>query len=596
MSDFTPYANPYTNGEAYANYQLVCQKVEYRKQTRDDHWKQVLDYLWGDHNIRSTTMASENDFVYNLIRKDHRLVVSMLARDRPNIMIRALTPRVMDQAEALTTIVNHVYEANDAVALNTEVVAYGAPLGTSYLKIGWEGSMRMGLGDFILRAPDPRNIYFIPGIGRVKNSLVLSEKMTMDKLTAMHQYGKTPGDREAINWLFKKSRPGNEHNSTSGEYTNVVAEGYQSRLWNDMRKKDDRPSIDIWQQWVIDSTVLKDIPELFERLQSNKAYKALRSDQKDMMAHRPLYPRGKVVIFAEDHLFNSRVSAFPSFPYSQYVHEYLGAMKPGDEFPPGEYDQMLEVQDAYGEVKNRNKDKLDSAGTRTFVTGEVDKDEWAANPNGIFPLPQGADAKPIHTPGPTPEMMKAETDLFLLARELQNRSDISQGQNPSGARSGEQVAELSELANRVMVTQSHSLEVCHKGAVRHIIGMVGQGFYRRGVHYEDTVDLMGASPDAFEIIVKAGLNLPATESQKMVWLRMLAELKAIDARTLLENVPDTILPNKKAVIQRMEEKYRAEQQAIENEQEANVQNTRAQTQKTAVEASNVVPMQTQAVA
>lgn len=593
-----PYSNPYTNGEAYANYQIACQSVDYRAQVRDPHWEKIVQYLWGEQDIRVITGPSENDFVYNLLHKDHRLNVSMLARDKPSIKVLPGTDAVYEQAEELTKIIRHVYNANDMTSVNAELVSYGLPIGHSFLKIGWEGSMRMGMGDFMLRAPDPRNIYFMPGTARVKNALVLNEKMPMDKLTALHQYGKTPGDREAIKWLFKKSRPTASESmmgGMGGSVTNVVAEGVHSRLYDDMRKADDRQSVDIWQQWIIDTTTLKDIPELFERLKSNKAFRALRSDQKEMLENKPLYPRGKVVIFAEDHLFSSRVSLFPSFPYSQYVHANLLGVKPGDEYPPGEYDQLMEVQDYFNEQWNRNKDRLDSAGTRTFVNGDIDRDEVQNNPNGIFQIPVGAKVDHVQSPGPSAEMMKAIPDLFSMARELQNRSDISQGQNPSGARSGEQVLELSDLANRIMVTQNQALENCHKGAARHITAMVGAGFYRKGFHYDERINLMGVSPDAFDYEVTAGINLPATESQKMLWFRMLAELKSIDAQALLELVPETIIPNKRALLQRMAQKHQQEQAALEEQMhaEANAKNAAAAQHGAQARATenNVIPMQ-----
>jgi len=150
-----------------------------------------------------------------------------------------------------------------------------------------------------------------------------------------------------------------------------------------------------------------------------------------------------------------------------------------------------------------------------------------------------------------------------MGREIQNRADIMNAK-PAEVRSGDAIEQLNQIANRVVVTRTHSLESCIRALTRQIISMIGL-FYQRGVHYPEGIDLTGINPDAFEVIVKAGLNLPASKTQAQVWLRQLRELEAIDNEVLLENTDSTILPNKEAVIARMRQKWQ-EQQAFANQQ------------------------------
>lgn len=576
------------NGLAKINHAIWLQCDKYYADHRKDRDDQAVEYLWGNQGIRSTAREMDNDFVHNFVYKDHSLAVSMLARDVPSIKLVPLTESVYPYAEPLTAIVNHALISNEFAIRMVEMLSYGLPLGRGFFKIGWDGTMRMGLGDTRIDALDPRNIRFIPGVANVARSLVLSEKQQVTKLTALHMY---PKHRRAIEALFQKHRDPERAAFSAGEsdeYVNV--EGTTSMLAGGIRNyTDEKPFINIIQQWVIDPTTLKELPNAFDKLKDNAAYKALRTDQQDEIMSRPIYPRGKVCIFCEDHLFEQRPNPFPSFPYVQYMNQYIPAAKPGDELGMGEYDQIFEGQDAFNARYNQAHGMIDAQGTRTLPDGEVERDEWAENPNGIFVIPRGTNVHQVTVPGPGPEVFRSLNDEYVLMREIQNRSDISQGQNPSGARSGEQVVELSELANRVMVTRTHSLEACVRALTRYVIHMVGAEFYQPGYHYADTLNLKGVSPDAFEIVVKAGLNLPASQSQVLLWLRTLAEMKAIDREVLLEATPDSILPNKQVVIERMRQQWQAEAQAMRDQQEAEVAARNAEARERTAR-SNVIPM------
>jgi len=581
-----------TNGKARTQYALYQQACLYRAQVKDDQWKQVGEYLWGNQGIRRTASVNQSDFVYNLVHKDHQLALSMLARDTPSIQLTALTPTMHYAVEPLTAILNHNFEANDFVVRMVEMLSYGLPFGISFFKVTWDKTMRMGLGDNRIEVADPRNVYFMPGISTVRKSLVLTEKQCLDKLTVLHMY---PDQWRAVNELFKKTRDyadaGDDLGGGEDKGNYVEPEGGDTTyLTRGVRGKDDRPYIELCQQWYIDPTTIKEIPRLYDRVKEIKGWKELSDEQQENFMSQPLYPRGRLAVFCEDHLFDVRKNPFPSFPYMQYMNQFSPVMKPGDELGMGEYDQLLEVQDSFNALRNQVRDGLEKSGTHVLTAEDVDREEWSSDPYGIFSGVRG-NVQQVTTPPPSAEAFRAIQDEFALARELQNRSDVSQGVNPSGARSAEQVDRLSDNANRVMVTRTHSLEACIKSVIRYQISMVG-AYYERGMHYPDSVDLSGINPDAFEVTVRAGLNLPASESQKLLWIRTLRQMEALDNELVLMGTPESYLPmGKEFALEHMRSKWAAEAQALREQQSAEVADQQASAANQRSQAvSNVIPM------
>lgn len=582
------------NQDAKALYQHYLASKKYRAEVWDPRVKQIADYLWGDQGIRRTSRPEQNDFVTNILYKDFTISVSMMCRGNPSCTLTPIISGMEDKTEELMKVINHDMMANEIPVIQTQHVSHGLPFGSSHIRWSYDTRMRMGLGGIRLGHVDPRNVFYVPGIARVSESLLFFERQRIDKLRAYHDH---PNDIPAIDALFKKSDPMDDMEAAydDGEAIPVQSDEFGADYaTRSMRIANDKPYIERVIAWMIDPRTVADMPRLLDDYAKSGKLAGLSTDQEERLLRKPLFPRGRMVVFAEGHQFESKPNPFPSFPYAQYVNQFVPTARPGDEFGMGEYDQLLEMQDKYNVRDNQVTDAMDKVafGGRILSDGTFDAEEVNNSPASVTQVQRLGNVGVIPDPHIPPEAFRYLDNTFIMGRELQNRSSVSQGENPSGVRSGDQVQTLHDLSNQVMISRTHALEASYRAMIRGQISMIGM-YYKPGVHYTDKVDLRGIHPDAFEIRVDAGLNLPASEQQKLLWARQLFEMQgALDREEILRLTPGSYLGNdKQAVIERMREKWKLQQQAAQEQHDAEVDQQRAKAESDRARVPNLQVVQ-----
>jgi hypothetical protein len=295
-------------------------------------------------------------------------------------------------------------------------------------------------------------------------------------------------------------------------------------------------------------------------------------------------------VFSGDHEFVSSENPFPSFPYIQFIGQMIPPSRPGDEYPMGALDQVLEIQDMFNTRENQMTDALDHTAMGGFGLarrGAVDIEEFEGRPRRIYAADGTVqDALQWFNPPSIPGEAIVNGDRIRgMADDVLNIHGIVGSGDTKDIRSGQGVSELVELANRVLITQSYSLESCLSSLVRYQIHMFGSPFCQRGTHYSDHVDLAGVSPDAFDISITAGLNLPVSRQVSDQKLFRMRELEALDNEALIDNAVDTYeLPDKEIVKARMRAKEEAAQQMANERAQAEVAAKNSQAYR------NVVPI------
>src|SRR6187399_528201 len=97
------------NTNADLCYSLFTKARTYREQNKDPIWQQVVDYAWGDQNIRRTTQGDQNDFVYNILYKDLNSFLALLCRAAPTFAIDPAYDALAATKTVVNTCVNQVY-------------------------------------------------------------------------------------------------------------------------------------------------------------------------------------------------------------------------------------------------------------------------------------------------------------------------------------------------------------------------------------------------------------------------------------------------------------------------------------------------------
>jgi hypothetical protein len=572
-------------------WNLFRKAQDYRAKNKDAIWQQIAEYEWGDQNIRRDTDGSQNDFVYNLVYRDKNAAMALLCRGVPTYDITPFYESLLPTKQPIEDAVNAVWYSNDPAIRLVELVSLGLSFGTSFYKITWDSTMMMGLGGIRIQVPDTRNIYFMPGISRVKDSLIMFERRYVDKLTALSLY---PDQADAINELFSLSPSGIAGSGSiapAGAPIYIDVEGTVSQTYlnhaNSMTPE--KGQIELVESWFIDNTTVNQVPKLFDEIKKTKRYKSATLDEKDAYGKTMLYPRGRVKVHSGSHEFDDRPNPFPSFPYTQYVNSFAPTAKPGDELPMGEFDNLLEVQDMFNARTNQIMDAMDNTAFGGFgvTDGIFDVDEFEARPRKIYKTNRLGNFQWVSPASVPAEAFKSQQDIFSLANQLQNRQNVMAGET-GDIRSGDAVDTLVDIADRSMITRTHSLEACHVNASRYIMSMIG-AFYIPGVHYPEQLaeQLQGLSPAGYKITAKAGMNLPANKQAANMERRMLLDAGVIDQQAVLDNIDTSILPNRSEVTQRMLQTWEAQKQAAKQQAmvDQNEQNAAAR-----ANLARVVPM------
>lgn len=587
------------NSQAEDFNRLFQAAKKYRATHRDAQYKQVAEYLWGDQEIRRGVSDSQNDFVTNYVYRDYNLAVSMMARDKPNVELQHLLAEknVEDLAKKQ---VNYVLNKNDSIEITEQVSGYGLSYGRAYTKVTWDPKLRGGLGDIHIAAVDPRCVYLMPGVGRLKGALVIFEAHRMDALTALHLL---PDHKAAINELFKKAKDEQEEEyyipfaDSDGSVRASVDEGQtysesQSHIVDVSKGYDEsKADITIVEAWSYDERTLEMLPELFDEVKKKKTeakreknrdpFAELDEDETANLGQTKLYPRGQCTLLCGDHLFESKPNPLPCFPYAEFFNLNMPVSKPGDELGVGEWDQLLEIQDSYNVRFNQIMDAMDSMALGGWGLYEessgVDVDEMDSSPMGWYSCYAVDKVKWFPVVPIGSEAFHSLKELKGNFEDITGRQEILQADMPGDLRSGAAIEELSQLAFGVMKPRTHHLEICLHNTVEIIIRMIGF-FYKNHYHYEaeppegfegnpeEYEPLRGLGPDEFEIYIKAGLNLPSSEQAKQGYYLKLLEMEVVDNEFVRDN---SELPNKEAVKARMAEKEKAaaeaQQQAMEME-------------------------------
>jgi hypothetical protein len=565
---------------------------KYRESVKDSIWQQNAEYLWGDQNIRRTTEGDQNDFVYNIYYKDFNSFMALMCRSEPSFAIDNIYDSLASTKSVVNDCINQIYYDNDIGVRMVELCSMGGPFGTAYIKSTWDKSMRMGLGGIRLQIPDTRNIYFMPGISRVRDSLVMFERRYVDKLTALSLY---PDQAEAITALFSNATDAKNYSGVAAPsgppiYINVEGTISQTYLNQTSSMTSEKQMIELVETWFIDETTVQQVPKLFDEIKKTGRYKKATLDEQAGYANTRIYPRGRLKVHSGNYEFDDRPNPFPSFPYTQYVNFNAPAAKPGDELPMGEFDQLMEVQDMFNTRSNQIMDAMDNTAFGGFgiTDGMFDVDEFEAKPRRVYTSNRLGNFQWINPAAIPPEAFKSQGDIFSLGDQLQNRQNVMSGKT-GDLRSGDAVDTLVDIADRSMITRTLSLEACLVANVRYNMSMVG-AFYIPGVHYPDGIDLKGLSPDGYKITVRAGMNLPSSKQASSVLILQMLDHGVIDPEAVLENTDASILPNKEQILARMRSKWAAQEQAANQQAsvDQNQQNADAQASM-----AKVIPMQPQ---
>jgi hypothetical protein len=495
---------------------VLLQESKDSRKSIDKVWDQQLKWFRGEQEMEDVMpgeLTTATNFLFAMVQTE----VPMLSNNIPEISVKHVDDPNDLSGELITELILRIFQRNDLHLRLVEFVTYGLIFGRSFFKPTWSPRLRKGLGDVKVEVPDTRNIFLEPGKLWLPDMNYIFEARPINKLSLYRMY---PDKKAKIDKLFEKETTNDpaypEYAADAGPGRHVTAPGAaidtstQSYVEDVVQgKRRDKPAIEFVDGWFCDERTIGDLKRVFD----------LQIKAPD---EQPAFPRGRLVQFAGNDVFQDRPNPFPAFPYIDYMNYFI----PGEQWWMSDLEQAMPLQEQYNIRSNQIFQILNyHANPWKFYdsTSGLDPSELTNNPmdwtgvtdiNGI----RIEASPPIHS-GTFESLMMLKANL----EDMFGVPDPLRGNAPGQVRSGFGIEQLIESAQIRLQLKSRFLEAAIKDLSAYLISMLG-AFYIRGVHYDKDgtgqIDLTGIHPDDYDITIKAGVNMPSSsflEEQRIKW-------------------------------------------------------------------------------
>lgn len=529
---------------------LFSEALKHKDQQIGDRWKNVDRAFLGSHSRFDGTRKGSGDGwksdtkVY-LVYSYYLSVLATLMRDIPYVSLSGRISAHDEIAKEVAKLIALDLKKNEFAEREEELLYSGTLYGRACWKVTWDGRMNDGVGGIRIDVVSAKNLLLQPGKTRVRDCAYLFEMQTMDKLSLLTLY---PDRLDEINHLFS-----NKKDSALAEVSDTKSEGYAATradgtgltMYYDARagqvSSDD--SVTVVEAWMYD-------PETIERFGWVVEASAGKLEAVKRKRNFFSYPTGRYIRFSGDVIFEDRPNPLPCFPYIEYVNMSMD----GVEWPNGDIDALIPIQENYELRNNQANDATNQAigGRETYIDGTSglkpeDTERWTNQPGEIRRV---ADVNGVRTI----EGYRVPPEIFTSMQHIQNDFDRISGSpeiipiiTSTDVRSGAGFDTISELVRGRFKLKTYSIESSVAELAKVMTRMIGL-FYQRGVHYPFNLDLVGIRPDMFDYQVRAGLNLPASRRAQEQYLLQLFDRGAVDQEYVIEQ---SDLPNKETLLERM---------------------------------------------
>jgi hypothetical protein len=437
----------------------------------------------------------------NLILADYLQKTAVMMRDIPKLSIDGRESIHAEYAKDVERLINQNWLANGFTEIQEESNWYLYWYGKTYLKLIYDGTMNRDLGGMAISAISPKCMVPQPGKTKHTGGEYLGELKSVDKMSLCRAY---PDRAEEIKKLFTPKGFSNEWGSGAIN-AEEGAEGLRTDgtgLTMYYRERNSPPpaSLTMVEMWMRDDTTVEKYGWVAEVSGTQLAYKRRKKNFS-------VFPTGRMIRFVGNLILEDKPNPFPQFPYVEVAN-----INDCQEWPAGEADQLIPLQDLYDLQKNQQVDAVNAAigGDKVLYSERagVDPSQISNDPSERW--------VPVTNPGETKNIPAPVVSQAYFVMNDSTRSDFDrvsgypEAQAESmDARSGYAYEVINEEKRGRLKLKTYSWEtgVAELAKLQTLyIGM----FYERGWHYTMETDLQGVTPDLFNYTVTAGLNLPAS--------------------------------------------------------------------------------------
>lgn len=522
-------------------------------------WAKVDKYFQGKNSRFGDSGPGHDewraDTNTNLCYSFYLSMVATLMRELPGIAIRGRWPVHDEIGKIVAKITTAYLRRNEFPERQEEMLFSGSLYGRALLKLTWDASMDRGIGGLRLNSVSAKNFCWQPGKKRYRDAAYTFEYNGWSKLDFLTAY---PHRRADIDKIFTKpdSVGGSTdtiHQATSqGSYADGtgLTDYFSAYLGGSNTLK----QMNVVECWMDD-------PETIERYGWVVEAKGSKLTAVKRKRHFAVYPTGRYFRFVPGCLIlEDRPSGMPAGVYSEYIN-----MSDDSEWPMGELDQLIPIQDIHNTRNNQTMDSLNYSitGDRLAIdarSGIKDKNELTNAPGEILEVASVEGIKPIPGPRTPPEAFTSLEKIEHDFDRISGAPDILSQLQDIDIRSGYGVDQISDIVRGRLKLKTYSMQGTYESMFKQATTMVGF-FLVRGTHYPFDIDLTGVHPEMFDYDVKAGMNLPSSRRAAEQLYLQYFDRGIADEQYLAENAD---LPNIDQLIERQRPLWEAKKQQIIN--------------------------------
>jgi hypothetical protein len=577
----SPGSNPRTGTtEEQSEVKLVMSLLQQGKQYRskfDEDWNTRLEYYMGKQ-WKETTGSKP---VLNIIRQIIQATLPIITDQRPGFSVMARDPSDFAFAQVMGTLIENWWDKSSMDHTLIEVLFDSMLYDAGILKITWDNDLEDSLGDVRVERVDPRDIYVPFGaVDFEKNCgwvIQRSQKQVGELKRLFPDMAEEIKSDSSNDIAGSKTSPGMDIKLVS------PVDQHTSRTESIGSTSDDRKLCDVIECWIDDESYVE---ENSEDEQGNQ-----------VTVFKKEFPHGKLITILPNQNVVLQSVASP------YMHGKKPFVRIVDMILPGEFWGEGEVKALMPQQRMINK----------TLQHAFDTFQMFSNPVWIIENDSGVDPETITNkisqiirtaPGKRdsikrdfpPTVQTGVLDLYNVllkqAESISGISEITQGRKPTGVTAASAIENIQEASQTRIRMKERNLEVSLQQMGMQIMALMMQ-FYReprvvRITNKHDAwpqyfeffieepeqgsyivnqknylfdqnrkqyvpatnYDSSGPTKGTMDVKVMGGTSMPWSKATRTNIAFRLYDLKAIDAKELLETLE---WPDAEAVTQRLNE-------------------------------------------
>jgi hypothetical protein len=588
----TPLKNEQPINDDNKEFQVVMtlfEKAKVARSERDVNWKKYKDFYNGKQWLDQKRPAYKSSPNVNIVRSCIETILPILTDTQPGFDVIPVEPSDYDFADILSETIQSWWLKSGMDHKITEVCKDSLILDAAILKVTWDDTINLGMGDVAVNLIDLNNIYVNPDAEDFDRRCTYVIERSFKTVAELKRMYPDKADQIKSSMSGSTNQKDESSNIKTQEVTLVspVDKKASSDLIPSSGVNDATCELEIFECWISDSTLIDE-------------------QQKDGTTIQKIqYPQGKIITIIPSQKLVLQTKPNPyedgKWPYVRVVD----SLTPRQFYGSGEVEPLLETQKMLNKTASVIFDYLNTMTNPVWIIdtqSNVDPDTLTSQIGLIISKQQGTEVKRESAPPLPSQVFELYNVLQSLADQQSGVNVVTQGRKPTGITAAEALQTMQEAAQTRIRLKERNLQVSlsrlgtlvvsrilqyyNEPRIIRLVGNKYQGKWPAFIEWYVKKDKDGnyaymskkhemtdtglqstpwqestkSSKGLFDINVVGGTSLPYLKNKRADLAMKLFQLQVIDKEELLTSLD---WPRKDEVIRRTDQQDQAKAQAMQ---------------------------------